>query len=476
MIDKVTVITPTGDRPECLELLRRWMANQTRQPDQWLIIDDGKIPVQNISEATVIHRLRQADDPVCTLGKNLEMAVQFIAHDKILIMEDDDWYGPDYIKTMAALLDNHELAGIWGTNYYAPRLPGYRKMGRNDHASLSQTAFRKSFLPKLLEATPGDCSVDFRIWFKRDTEGKYQEGQTTGHLVPGHGKYLHCSMKGMPGRSGAGCGHDNWGYIRDNDLDQLKRWCLDVDAYLPFVKKERLVIYTAIAGSGRDNLVDPVPVPGVDYVCFTDQPLTSKVWEIRPFKWRHTEDVRTAKYPKALPHLHFPDHDISVWVDGNIIPKTDIQKITHDYLKQHDFAVHHHPQRDCIYQEADVVLGFKQDHPHLVKDAIEKYQKANMPQHLGLTENGILFRRHHNDKVKEAMAAWWQEICEGTSSDQIPLAYVLWKTRLAVRWIEGNLRFHPSFDFRPHPTLYWGAKPGEHYSRRKPLPLHEVTL
>ena len=456
MVDKVTVITPTGDRPECLELLRQWVAHQTRQPDQWLIVDDGKNPVQAVPEAHVVHRLRQADDLGCTLGKNLEMAMRFVKHNKIIIMEDDDWYGPDYLKTMASLLDDHELVGIWGTNYYNPKLPGYMKMGRNDHASMSQTGFRKSFIPKLLRAIPGDCSVDFRIWFSFEN-GKYIEGKPTGHLIPGEGKYLHCSMKEMPGRPGAGCGHNKQGYIRDNELIQFKKWCLDVEAYRPYLKEERLVVYTAIAGGGRDKLIDPDPVDGVDYVCFTDQPFTSKIWDIRPFKWVHpTESVRTAKHPKALPHLYFPHHDLSVWVDGNIKAKADIKTITYEYLKQHDFAVHHHAQRNCLYEEAEVVMCHRQDHIHLVEKTIERYRRIGVPANNGLSENGILFRRHNEEEVKDTMNLWWKEISEGTNSDQIPMAYALWKLGLAVRWISGNLRSHPAIKFYPHETLYWG--------------------
>ena len=196
--DKVMVITPTGDRPEALALLRNWMVAQTRQPDQWLIIDDGKKPVKpkQFPMATVIRREPRADDPTCTLGKNLEVALSHVAHDKILIMEDDDWYAPTYIETMAALLNDHELAGIWGTKCYHLGVPGFREMGREDHASLSQTGFRKSMIPQVIASIPGDCSVDLRLWWDHNG-GK-------GHLIPGADKRLHCAIKGLPGRPGAG--------------------------------------------------------------------------------------------------------------------------------------------------------------------------------------------------------------------------------------------------------------------------------
>ena len=36
---KVTALTCTGDRPVCLELLTRWIKNQTFKVDQWLVVD-----------------------------------------------------------------------------------------------------------------------------------------------------------------------------------------------------------------------------------------------------------------------------------------------------------------------------------------------------------------------------------------------------------------------------------------------------
>ena len=43
------------------------------------------------------------------------------------------------------------------------------------------------------------------------------------------------------------------------------------------------VVYTAILGSIYDDLKEPTVIsPGWKYVCFTDQPLQSNIWEIRP--------------------------------------------------------------------------------------------------------------------------------------------------------------------------------------------------
>ena len=222
---------------------------------------------------------------------------------------------------------------------------------------------------------------------------------------------------------------------------------------------ERIVIYTALAGSGRDRLVDPIPAPGVDYVCFTDQSLTSKVWQIRPFSWMHKEAVRTAKHPKVLPHKYFPEYDLSIWIDANITPLPDIVRAARHYLRFHDLALHKHPVRTCLYKEADVVSRVKYDFPEIINRVILRYHRAGMPHDFGLCECGVLFRRHNAPAVKKLMELWWAEIDRGTNSDQMPFAFSWWKTGFMPKVIDGDLRESPFLSYRPHPPIIWGAKP-----------------
>lgn len=448
----VTVITPTGDRPEALTLLRRWMAAQTMQPAQWLIIDDGKKQVGHIHEAQVVRREPQPSDDPCTLGINLKTALPLVEHGKVLIMEDDDWYSPNYIETMAALLDEHELVGVTGTKCYHIQVPGFRPMGRFDHASLSQTGFRKSFIPQVERAIPGDCQVDLRIWWT------FHAGK--GHLIDGSQKQLHCAIKGLPGRAGAGCAHTTENYQPDHGYQKFQEWCADWEFYKwPFKLKDRLVVYTAIAGNGgRDILEDPAEaVPAVDYVCFTDQPFISKVWEIRPFNWIHPKEaVRTAKHPKINPHLYFPKHELSLWVDGNITPTPALVEAARNYLLDYDLALHRHPYRTCLYKEAEVVSTFKKDHPKLIDELVKKCRRQLIPEDAGLYECGLLFRRHHAPIVKKAMSMWWQDIKDYTNSDQVSWAAIMWKEKIRAHIIEGNLRYRPDINYRSHDAIIWG--------------------
>ena len=87
------------------------------------------------------------------------------------------------------------------------------------------------------------------------------------------------------------------------------------------------VIYTAIIG-GYDTLVEPDYKPdGWDFVCFTDRDLKSDTWEIRKTLPLYTDNTRTARKHKLLAHRLFPNHEYSLWIDGNIKVRNDVNEL-----------------------------------------------------------------------------------------------------------------------------------------------------
>jgi hypothetical protein len=258
-------------------------------------------------------------------------------------------------------------------------------------------------------------------------------------------------------------GHDKQRFTVDPEYSMLKKWCGDWQAYqCPFKVKDRLIIYTAIAGrNGRDQLADPEPIPGVDYVCLTDQGFNSKIWEMRPFAWIHQQPVRIAKHPKILPHRYFPDHDLSVWVDGNIAPGIKMADAVKELLLEHNMAIHRHPRRSCLYREAETIIAHQKDDPVLIEKIVLRYlAREGVPHEAGLYEGGIIYRRHHDPDIKRAMELWWQEIDAGSNRDQLSLPYVIIKTGLKLKIVDCNLRVTPYATFRAHEDLRWKGERG----------------
>lgn len=216
----ITCITPTGDRPEAFELTRKWIESQTVKPDQWLVIDDGKTPLPKYLQEGVeyVRRIPKSNEGH-TLTLNMKTALPYIKGDIILIIEDDDWYGPNYIATMEKYLQTYDLVGEGCARYYYLPDTKYERILNREHASFCQTGFTRKILPIFEKCIAGNPYIDMRLW-RTVTENKYLMIDTEDKLK------LHCSLKGMKGRKGIGTGHSpNFHkYQTDIGLKYLTAW------------------------------------------------------------------------------------------------------------------------------------------------------------------------------------------------------------------------------------------------------------
>jgi hypothetical protein len=186
-------------------------------------------------------------------------------------------------------------------------------------------------------------------------------------------------------------------------------------------------------------------------VCFTDQPIKSAVWDIRPFEFVFGANGITAKHPKILPHEYFLDHELSIWIDGNMCPKNNIVDAAFDFLKEKPIALHKHPRRDCLYDEGNFIKEIGKASFEEVQPQLDAYSVLGMPKRFGLWECGMLFRHHNNHVIISAMEEWWNQLIEFEQfNDQIPFSFIVWKLGLDVNTIPGNVREAPYVEYQPH--------------------------
>lgn len=239
----ITAITATGDRTLTFALCRRWMEKQIVKAEQWIVVDDGKVQMPKaLRPEGYIRRTPQPTDPKNhTLYANLRVAIEAIEGDKIIFIEDDEYYAPTYIGEISRRLDADELVGINISRYYNLITGGYRLFKEQAHASLAQTAFRASFLPIFVDFLGKEnCAefLDVRLWTQR-----HSMLQKTIHLIRrnirGQLFYddlpIYVGMKSMPGRAGVGVGHKPTIYREHDTSDRqmLRKWIPgDCQAYL----------------------------------------------------------------------------------------------------------------------------------------------------------------------------------------------------------------------------------------------------
>ena len=215
------------------------MARQTYTgPLQWVVVDDGK---QSVTCRHSQEYIKLPHEPVAnqSFKKNYLAGLTAAKYDKILFIEDDDWYGPEYVEWQYNNLNRKELTGEGRARYYHLRLRHYYIHPNNKHASLSQTGIQRSLLPHVIDILEHDqrpeC-LDAGLWKRRRIEPNRK------YLSP-HSSHL-VAIKAMPGAFGVGCHHNDaevltsGRYTSDPNCEQLRQWIgADTDFYMSLYSK-----------------------------------------------------------------------------------------------------------------------------------------------------------------------------------------------------------------------------------------------
>lgn len=225
----IALITPTGGRPKQLELCARWMKNQTYKGKVlWVITDDVKpytseIIKDDFRKNWIIEK--RLPKPVWKVGgkhtqcRNLMEGIQVVKGydnvNRIFIIEDDDYYAPEYLDVMFNELKRKPAVGQRNTTYYFLG-KGACVLPNITHGSLFQTAFCTRLLPAFERVVEtGTKKVDIDFWNYLPVSYSQE-----GLLQPK--KQLSLGIKGGAGRTGIGIGHMD--LFLPYDGTKLKDW------------------------------------------------------------------------------------------------------------------------------------------------------------------------------------------------------------------------------------------------------------
>lgn len=172
----VLLITTTHGRPKAFAALQKWVELQSAEEFHWLIVCDDwdgyKFPPKS-SRVTVIKRdASEDDDSLPSLNRNWLAALDWIDqhedYDKMIVLEDDDFYHRDYVRETRKHLDAADLVGWNEDAYYYVLSRRARRVHNQEHASLAATGFKRSVLPYLRECVQkGDIFIDCFLWLDK---------------------------------------------------------------------------------------------------------------------------------------------------------------------------------------------------------------------------------------------------------------------------------------------------------------------
>jgi len=224
----IALITPTGGRPKQIELCAKFMKHQDYEGDVlWIVVDDC-VPIttdcipSDFRAGWTINKIISPNKWVPglnTQAKNLLMTISMVEQykvDAIFIIEDDDYYSPQYLSTMIEKMKGFDVAGQMCTVYYNPIFRGWMRNANWKHASLFQVAFTPDMIPIFKKSCLIKRAFIDMSFFRIISGLPYKVNLFDG-------KDLAIGMKGLPGRTGIGMGHRaEIRMNRDPDLDKLK--------------------------------------------------------------------------------------------------------------------------------------------------------------------------------------------------------------------------------------------------------------
>lgn len=192
---RISVITPTCDRPRGIELCERYIARQTVQPDEWIVSDGGQVPAKLTMGQ--VHLRQPAPPGAANLATNVLRALEAVTGDVVIVVEDDDHYAPNHIAACIAGLKRNPAYGCARLLYFNVEHRCWVQMA-NRGAALCQTALRRELIPEMQRAAQeamanNDFTIDGRFW--------------SGRRKMATGPQTVIGIKGLAGTPGLGIGH-----------------------------------------------------------------------------------------------------------------------------------------------------------------------------------------------------------------------------------------------------------------------------
>ncbi|EPH66789.1 hypothetical protein D932_00011 [Enterococcus casseliflavus 14-MB-W-14] len=219
--------------------------------------------------------------------------------------------------------------------------------------------------------------------------------------------------------------------------DEENRNNVEMIADRQYVDDKKIVVYTCITGN-YDNIPELTFLDeDIDYYLFTDQEPETVTWKTKriPDYITYLQDnVLINRYLKMHPFELFEDkYDIAIYIDGNVDITSDIKPWSQYVTDKTGLAFHRHFQRDCLYQEAEVLKLYKKGNATAIDEQIQRYKKVGFPINYGLPEATVIVSDLNNLNSKKVFNQWWEEFIKtGSFRDQLSLPYVLWKNNILV--------------------------------------------
>lgn len=204
-----------------------------------------------------------------------------------------------------------------------------------------------------------------------------------------------------------------------------------------------MTVYTVIFGPYEELKEPKVITPGWNYICFTDQPITSDVWQIvQVSTW---DDKRMHSREYKINFDRYIEDEFSIYIDGSFTINCDLNKWWAQRFKSPATLINH-PRRNCVFEEIKRCIL----HERCDIDKLTRQQAAYtgvLKKGKGVIQSGLMMRQR-TPEVISLMREWWDELQKYSTRDQISMAYVARGKK--INCIDWNYAKASEFIFTTH--------------------------
>lgn len=138
----------------------------------------------------------------------------------------------------------------------------------------------------------------------------------------------------------------------------------------------RIAVVVTIVGDYDALLLPHRPLPGADYICFSDRARNDwGLFDIRPIDFHHADPTRTARHVKTHLPDYLGDYDFAIWIDANILVSADIGSLLEAFRNSgKPFGALFHPVRQSVHDEAAACLALGLDRPEIIDEQMAAYR------------------------------------------------------------------------------------------------------
>ena len=193
----------------------------------------------------------------------------------------------------------------------------------------------------------------------------------------------------------------------------------------------KVVVYSVNLGD-KDRLLSLHPHPNCEFHYFTDKKPERSEWQIHEPKVVFDSPRKTSRWHKLHSHVLFPDADITIWFDSNLVLGAPLHSFL-DHISG-DFSSLNHPHRQCLYDEGEEIIRLQWESWEKIPGQLQAYRSEGYPEQHGLVSTRVVARTN-SPAAQELNALWWQHVEKHSLRDQISLPYVLWKLGMEPNFI-----------------------------------------